>query len=88
MMQGAQPERALRRADHVYRAGADQPFNNNQPVTVQQNTIGNTAPAGNRAQHRGRHRAAAPGWAPGLNLSVDYYRIKVKGVVFAQRSRK
>jgi hypothetical protein len=39
--------------------GLTNPFNNNQPVTVQQNTIGNTALAGNRAQYRGWHRAVA-----------------------------
>ncbi len=62
--------------------GLTNPFNNNQPVTVQQNTIGNTALKPEIARNTEAGVVLSrPGWAPGLNLSVDYYRIKVKGVV-------
>lgn len=57
------------------------PFNN-RAVTILQNTIGNT----NLRPEIARNTEAGivlsrPSWAPGLSLSFDYYRIKVKDVI-------
>jgi iron complex outermembrane recepter protein len=62
--------------------GVTNPFNNNQPVTILQNTIGNTALKPEIARNTEAGIVLSrPHWAPGLSLSFDYYRIKVKGVV-------
>ncbi|WP_241127822.1 TonB-dependent receptor plug domain-containing protein [Novosphingobium terrae] len=55
---------------------------NNQAVTIQQNTIGNTALKPEIARNTEAGIVLSrPHWAPGLNLSFDYYRIKMTGVI-------
>jgi outer membrane receptor protein involved in Fe transport len=57
------------------------PFNN-RAVTVLQNTIGNTKLTPEIARNTEAGIVLSrPSWAPGLSLSFDYYRIKVKNVV-------
>jgi outer membrane receptor protein involved in Fe transport len=60
--------------------GITDPNHPGQTFTVQQNTIGNTALKPEIARNTEAGIVLSrPHWAPGLSLSFDYYRIKIKG---------
>ncbi|USI71975.1 TonB-dependent receptor plug domain-containing protein [Sphingomonas morindae] len=59
------------------------PFNN-RSISIIQNSIGNTALKPEIARNTEAGIVLSrPAWAPGLSLSFDYYRIKLKGVISA-----
>jgi iron complex outermembrane receptor protein len=65
------------------RTGTVDPFNN-RSITVLQTTTGNP----NLKPEIARNTEVGvvlsrPSWAPGLNISVDYYRIKINGAIAA-----
>ena len=66
------------------RTGTTDPFNPGRTLTVLQTTTGNTAlrPEVARNTEFGVI-LSRPSWAPRLNISVDYYRIKIKSAIAA-----
>ena len=66
----AEPLRAVRRADHDNVPNFTDPFNNRAVNDPPEHGRQPQSEAGNRAQHRGRHRAVAPALAAGLQRVV------------------
>lgn len=66
------------------RTGTTDPFNPGRTLTVLQTTTGNTAlrPEVARNTEVGVI-LSRPSWAPRLNISFDYYRIKIKSAIAA-----